>query len=96
MAKRKGPTVRITPDGVRAIFDLMAPVVSKAGKNIANRVPAERSTADSIDIRDRNGRPVALVALTEPNGKAIQAKYGVLTRAAAEEGADVHRYPRGG
>lgn len=96
MAKSKGPRAWVTPDGAQAIFDLMVPVVSKAGQNIARRVPPERASADSIDKRDRHGRPVALVSLTEPNGVAIQAKHGTLTRAAAEEGADVHRYPSGG
>ena len=95
MGKSKGPRAWVTPEGAQVIFDLMVPVVSDAGRRIAGRVPAERASADSRDKRDRNGRPVALVALTEPNGVAIQSKYGTLTRAAAEEGADVHRYPGG-
>ena len=42
--------------------------------------------------RDRGGRPVAMVILAEPNGVAQQAKRGVVTRAAAANGLDVHRY----
>jgi len=41
---------------------------------------------------DRNGRPVALVTLAHAKGLAMQAKYGTLTRAAASQGLDVHRY----
>jgi hypothetical protein len=95
MAKRNGATVRITPEGARAIFGMLDQTVYAAGRNIAGRVPAEIASANSENLMDRNGRPVAMVALTEPNGLAIQAKHGTLTRSAAEEGADVHRYPRG-
>lgn len=41
---------------------------------------------------DRNGRPVALLTLAHAKGLAMQAKHGTLTRAAASQGLDVHRY----
>lgn len=88
------PRVQITDEGARNIFRMLIPVVSEAGKSIAAKVPPDIS-ANAVDRVDRNGRPVSIVALTEVNGLAIQAKHGTLTRAAAAEGADVHRYGRG-
>ena len=41
---------------------------------------------------DKHGRPVALVTLAHAKGLAMQAKEGTLTRAAASQGLDVHRY----
>lgn len=93
MAKNK-TFAQITPMGAQRIFTMLAPVVSEAGSKIAARVPPSIASANSEDRTDRHGRPVALVALTEVNGLAIQAKHGTLTRAAAEAGADVHRYPK--
>lgn len=94
MAGQK-PQAWITPEGAQAIFGMLAPVVYGAGANIAGRVPPGVASASHLDLVNPSGRPVSLVALTEVNGLAIQAKHGTLTRAAAEEGADIHRYPRG-
>lgn len=44
---------------------------------------------------DKNGRPVALVTIAHAKGLAMQAKHGSLTRAAASQGLDVHRYNGG-
>lgn len=39
-------------------------------------------------------RPRANVALAHPAGRAVQAKYGALTKAAARAGLDVHAEPK--
>ena len=61
---------------------------------------ARAAAASSTDVettvtmkRDYEGRPVAMVALAEAKGAAMQAKYGTLTRAAASQGLRVVRYP---
>lgn len=87
------PIARITPSGARRVFAMLAGEVAKAGNNVAASIPGEVSSG-VIHETNEDGRPVALVAITEVNGLAIQAKRGTLTRAAASQGLDVTRYPR--
>lgn len=65
-----------------------------------------KSVAASVDVpegvevitkvdRDRTGRPRGMVTIAHPTGVILQAKNGALTRAAAENGLDVRRYPLG-
>lgn len=74
-------------------------------KNLASLAPQLESKAQAVagavqgDVpvtvttkSDRHGRPVALVTLAHAKGLAMQAKQGTLTRAAASQGLDVHRY----
>jgi hypothetical protein len=74
----------------KAMQAVIAPQLEAAAKKVAAAIP--RPTAVQMGL-DRNGRPLAMVAITTPNGLAIQARTGVLTRAAAEQGMDIHRYP---
>ncbi|MCT1710710.1 hypothetical protein M3B38_01740 [Dietzia cinnamea] len=74
----------------KAMQTVIAPQLEEAAKKVAAAVP--RPTAVQMGL-DRNGRPLAMVAITLPNGLAIQARTGVLTRAAAGQGMDIHRYP---
>lgn len=41
----------------------------------------------------RNNRPYSMVTIAHASGLPRQAKRGVLTRSAAENGLDVRRYP---
>lgn len=69
-------------------------VVEHAGTLVAEKVRAglpsgvEVGTVSGIG---RNGRPYSLVTVMHPMGLAVQAKRGVLTRAALATGLDVHR-----
>lgn len=95
MAQSDRPKVVVTERGAQAMLRMLAPVTSSAARNIGKRIP----TRYQVGVRDevnRSGRPTSLVTLMEVNGLAIQAKHGVITRAAAEEGADVNRYPPSG
>lgn len=84
--------LKLDPVGLnKALAAAIGPDLEQA----ANRVTAgisKYSTGVQSGL-DRNGRPVAYAAITEPQGMAIQAKHGTLTRAAAEAGLDIHRYP---
>ncbi|MGN0095043.1 MAG: hypothetical protein ACI38U_03165 [Corynebacterium sp.] len=95
MARNEHLKVVVTERGARAAFRMLAPVTSSAAKNIGNRIPARYQ----VGVRDevnRSGRPTSLVTLMEVNALAIQAKHGTVTRAAAEEGAEITRYPPSG
>lgn len=64
--------------------------VEKAGNAVAASITG--ANANSQMKTDKNGRPVAMVAITEPKGLAMQARHGTLTRAAAMQGLEVVRY----
>lgn len=86
------PTIRLDSKGVsRAVAQVVTPQLEAAAKRVAGGVVGA-STGVEMD-KDRNGDPVARVAITEPHGLAIQARTGALTRAAAAQGMDIHRYP---
>ena len=88
----KKASLRLDPKGLnKAMQSIIAPQLESAAHKVADAVP--RDTAVEMGL-DRNGRPVAMVAIALPNGLAIQARTGALTRAAAENGMDIHRYPR--
>lgn len=57
-------------------------------------VPEGVEVVTKVD-RDRTGRPRGMVTIAHPSGIALQAKHGVLTRAAAAQGLDIRRYPIG-
>ena len=74
----------------KALEQIIAPKLEAAARKTAAAIPY--TTAVEMGL-DRNGRPLAMLAIARPNGLAIQAKTGILTRAAAEQGMDIHRYP---
>ena len=91
MARMK---IKLDPAGISEIWDILAPQVGAAGKSIASKLPAEQEPG-TLERRDRKGRPVCLVAMRTPEALKVQARTGVLTRAAAELGLDVKRYSGG-
>lgn len=90
MAKK--PSLRLDPKGLQKALDVViAPQLEAVGHEVADGV-AGASTGVEMG-KDRNGRPLAMVAITEAKGLAMQARTGALTRAAAAQGLDIHRYP---
>lgn len=71
-------------------------VAQRVASNLrAGASPTGRRGVPDVRVstkRDRNGRLTKMIVLAEPNGTLQQAKNGVLTRAAAGAGLDVHRY----
>lgn len=76
-------------DDFSGFWDILEPELEKTGKAVANKVDADTTVTMK---RDQNGRPVAMVTIAEARGLALQAKHGSITKAAAQEGLDVHRY----
>ncbi len=72
---------------------LVAGDVNQVANAVADSITEAKTTV--TPKIDRNGRPVALVAIAEARGIAMQAKHGTLTRAAARQGLDVTRYDGG-
>jgi hypothetical protein len=69
-----------------------AGAVEAAAQQIAAQVDVGSTGAEvGVEIvgTSRYGAPVALVTVMHPAGKALQAKYGSLTRAAAACGHEV-------
>ncbi|MGO1711593.1 hypothetical protein [Corynebacterium variabile] len=85
---------RLPPGFAEAAFDKAEADLPKLGKRIQAGVPRQYSTGIRVE-RNRSGRPVLLVAITEPNGAAIEAKHGDLKRSAAQQGLDVNPYGGG-
>lgn len=91
MAARKAK-LKLDSAGLnKAMAKTVAPMLEEAAKEVTAGISGYSTGVQSG--LDRNGRPVAYAAITEPHGMAIQAKHGTLTRAAAEQGLDIHRYP---
>lgn len=72
----------------------MAAVVNKAARDVVSSAEGQgRMTHDGplpIDLQEyTTDRAAALVALAHPSGMAMEAKYGVLTKAAAAAGLEV-------
>ncbi|MBB1022963.1 MULTISPECIES: hypothetical protein [unclassified Dietzia] len=91
MAKR--PRIRLNRPGVLALMQRAGPPLLKAkAEAVCGRLRAAGYQAGYEMRMDRNGRPVVMVAITEARGLTAQAKYGVVTKAAAMEGLDINRY----
>lgn len=91
MAARKAK-LKLDSAGLNKVLaKVVAPDLEAAAKKVTAGVSGY-STGVQMGL-DRNGRPVAYAAITEPHGMAVQAKNGTLTRAAAAQGLDIHRYP---
>lgn len=85
--------MRLDSKGVnKALQAFVTPHLERAAREVQKNVPSNYKVGVIVDV-DRRGRPRAMIAITEPGGLAAQAKHGVLTRAAAAAGLDVHRYP---
>ena len=86
--------IELDPAGIREVWGILEPQVGASGKAIASKLPADQNPG-TLERRDRNGRPVCLVAMRTPEALKVQARTGVLTRAAASMGLDVKRYSGG-
>ena len=96
MAKSEKPRLELSKETVAGLWDVLAPQLeSKAKAAVAGIATSDGTKAVVTMKRDRNGRPVAMLVIPHPEGLEMQAKDGVLTRAAASMGADVHRYKQG-
>lgn len=89
------PKLKLDSAGLnKALQKSVAPQLKEVGEKVAAGIPGAE-TGVELGL-DRNGRPVVRVAITQPDGLEIQARTGVLTRSAAQQGLDIHRYPVGG
>lgn len=87
------PKITINPRGLMvAAQRLLGDDLTKAGRAVESGLDGYRGSV--VRENNRDGRPVALVALAEPNGLAIEAKHGTLSNAARAAGLKVTRYPR--
>lgn len=66
-----------------------APVLEEAAKEVASRIRMETNIVNGVN---RSGRPFSMVLVVDKLSLIRQARDGVITRAAAESGLDVHRY----
>lgn len=83
-----------------ALMDFLAENCSDELAAVTKAVAASVDVSDDVEVitkidRDRTGRPRGMVTIAHPGGLAMQAKRGVLTKAAAENGLDIRRYERG-
>lgn len=74
------------------VEEAMVPDLEAKAREVAGNIP-DKYESGVLIRRDRNGKPVALVSLMEPHGALLQARDGVLTRAAAQAGLKTGRYP---
>lgn len=81
----------LPPEFFEQLLASVEPMVQKAGQRVASGVPADMD-ADVQMKKDKNGRPVALVAMRNPQARAAEAKHGYLIRSAVSSGLDIHRY----
>lgn len=94
MAKVEKSRLTLGPD-VAGIWDILEPQLEARARAAMAGVRAPDGTPATVTMkRDKHGRPVAMMTIPHPSGLAMQAKNGALTRAAASQGMDVHRYPR--
>lgn len=91
MAKVGKPQLNIPDEWYKKNLSALAPQLASKAQAVAGAVDGDVPVTVTMKT-DRNGRPVALVTLAHAKGLAMQAKYGTLTRAAASQGLDVHRY----
>lgn len=91
MAKVGKPRLNIPDSWYRENLTALAPQLAAKAQAVASAVDGDVPVTVTQKT-DRKGRPVALVTLAHAKGLAMQAKHGTLTRAAASQGLDVHRY----
>lgn len=92
MANSKG-RLKLDSRGLNAALNTyVTPALERAAKQVESNLPSGYRTGVVMG-KDRTGRPRAMIAVMEPFGLQAQAKRGLLTRAAAKAGLDIHRYP---
>ena len=68
------------------------PQINALARKVADRAKADPNTPDDATTSVHpwtTDRAIAVVGLNHPEARALQAKYGILTRAAAAEGLEV-------
>lgn len=79
-----------------SLADDVHAAAEKVAENIRRELPSDIQVNVRSFINDV-GRPVARVVVAHPSALARQAKDGLITKAVAKAGYDVHRYePKGG
>lgn len=91
MAKVGKPRLDIPDEWYKKNLSSLAPQLESKAQAVAGAVQGDVPVTVTVKT-DSHGRPVALVTLAHAKGLAMQAKHGTLTRAAASQGLDVHRY----
>lgn len=95
MAKVGKPTIMVDSERLMEwVRNNHTGTVHDAAENVAASVRAKVPADVEVVVNDHisaAGRPVSVVTIIHPSGMARQAKDGVLTRAAAENGMDVTR-----
>lgn len=91
MAKVGKPRLNIPDQWYKDNLTALAPQLAAKAQAVASAVDGD-VLVTVAQKTDSHGRPVALVTLAHAKGLAMQAKHGTLTRAAASQGLDVHRY----
>lgn len=84
--------IKLPDSWFEQVEEAMVPDLEAAAREVAGNIPSEYESG-VLSRRDRNGRPVVLVTLMEPHAALLQARYGILTRAAAQAGIKTGRYP---
>lgn len=92
LARSRKPFLKLDKKQIAAVVQSTAPAVGAVARNVASSVDHWDHPVNVYDTKNEKGRPVSLVVLSHPSALAAQAKYGVLTRAAAKQGLDVHRW----
>lgn len=94
----RGFSLRLDHSGIGEILKSreMGEVVGDAGEDIRSRVAAAVPAGIDVTVqRYVTDRQAASVAIEHPRGIALQARHGVLTRAATSIGADFSPPKRG-
>lgn len=95
MAQVGEPTIMLDSDRLmKWVRKNHAGTVSSAAHKVAASVRRKVPKGVEVVVNDHisaAGRPVSVVTIIHPSGLGLQARKGVLTRAAAENGLDVSR-----
>lgn len=93
MAKVSRPRVKLEREFFEAAREALKDDLRSVGDAVAESAQASAGVpVDNYFERDQNGDWRALVTIAHPSGIMKQIKHGTLTRAAAEQGLEVHRY----
>ncbi|MFS0140294.1 hypothetical protein ACL1FJ_00700 [Corynebacterium striatum] len=88
---------KLDKDGVAELLrQQYTPVLRDKAEAVADSVRAQVPEDVPVEVFDgvgRNKHPYSMVVIMHPSGIARQAKHGTLTRAAAQQGLKVRRYP---
>lgn len=90
-------TVRLSSPGMRAILksrevaDAVSDEAASIAASLSSAEPVQRHGIEVRDYTATTDRAVAGVVLAHPAGARVEAKYGLLVRAARASGLDFRR-----